>query len=108
LNTLEKIIIAENPKTSPFMLDELADDKSLLVLLQVTGNPETTSSTLFRLSKHDNQEVLLRVGIHPSTEENTLKKMYSIYQYKWVNELVKQRLGLEKLEGILEQERKEL
>lgn len=74
------------------LLDELADNKNILIVEAVSKNIHTSSATLDKLSKCNSTQVLLNVANNPNTDINTLESMYGIGQHQWVNNIIKDKL----------------
>ena len=70
-----RLYLAENPNTSPELLDELAKDKDYLIRLSVACNPNTSESTLRELSKQGSADIRYAVAEHKNTPRDILLKL---------------------------------
>jgi hypothetical protein len=66
---MSKIEIAENPNTSPEVLQSLATDETSGVRWRVAYNPNTSSETLQSLATDENYGIRYHVGRHSNATE---------------------------------------
>lgn len=81
--------------------------KDYLDLEFISKHKDIKPSYLKELSTHKHPQILLNVANNPSTTEDTLLSMFGMKQYKWVNDVVLQRVGLEKVSDYCEKQKRE-
>lgn len=68
-------IVATNPNTPGWLLDELAKDEDTNVLSGVVSNPNTEDRALELLSESESEYIRAQVALHPNTDYNVLNNL---------------------------------
>ena len=72
LESGNNLLLAENPLTPKFILEQLAENNH--TKYKVAENPNSSADLLRKLATEDNEELLRRIAINPSTPTNLLTR----------------------------------